>query len=421
MLKSKELLEKHIEKLCMSIITDTATCNKVYDFAKEKYNIPKGMTSDILCLRVSLSEVSEFILYCFLSSIENVLNINESKINYFYTEKEINMYSKSKYDLDNINFPIRFKMIQVTRDQWVGKISIEVLMKLRESQLINYNINAQRTMQRIIKDNKEIYKITLNETAIKAISNLFDKNIYIPTPFTLNIPLEIESDFYYDKDKCELVINSLRYFDITDGYHRYIAACRKSDSDKNFNYEMELRIVNFSEEKAKQFIYQEDQKTKMKKIDSNSYNLNNPGNLIAERLNQNPMCNLKGLISRNNGIINLGELAGLIDYLYFKGLPKDKENMTIIKVTKELLDNFNMLTEYNTFYLEKKYSYKQLCLVVYIFNQFYNKEKNNMCQIIDNCVNNINLLEDKRFYSKSPKRSIIKDIENLIEKCDEYV
>lgn len=33
--------------------------------------------------------------------------------------------------------------------------------------MINYNANAQRTMQRIIRGDKEIYKISLNKDAVK--------------------------------------------------------------------------------------------------------------------------------------------------------------------------------------------------------------------------------------------------------------
>lgn len=41
---------------------------------------------------------------------------------------------------------------------------------------------------------------------------------------------------------------------------------------------MEIRIVSFTEEKAKQFIYQKEQKTKMKQIDSAAMNQYSPAN-----------------------------------------------------------------------------------------------------------------------------------------------
>jgi hypothetical protein len=94
---------------------------------------------------------------------------------------------------------------------------------------------------------------------------------------------------------------------------------------------MELRIVNFTEDKAKQFIWQEDQKTQMRKIDSKSMNMNSSANIVVTRLNENVRCNLKGLISRNEGTIPFGELAELVDYFYFKGISKEKEGTTCKK------------------------------------------------------------------------------------------
>lgn len=421
MLKSKELLNKHLEDLVMSIITDNDICNNVYDYAKLKYEIPKSITSDLICMRTSFMETSDYILFCILDSIENAANIN-SKLSVFFTDKEISTYSETKYNVEKIEFPIRFKMIQISYDQWIGSISIKTVMKLRAAQLINYNINAQRTMQKIIKNNKEIYKITLNESATKSISALLKANAYIPTPLTLNIPQESDADFFYDNEKCELVIKKLPYFDITDGYHRYIAACKISDSDKNFDYKMELRIINFSEEKARQFIYQEDQKTKMKKVDSNSFNINNPGNIVAERMNQSSQCNLQGLIGRNSEIINLGELAGLINYFYFKNTNKDKEKILIISTTKELIEKFNLLTEYDNSYLEDKYSFKTLSIIMFIFANYEKKYNNiNMCELINNCISKADLLDNKRFYAKTPKKSAMNEIENLIKESDKNV
>ena len=46
----------------------------------------------------------------------------------------------------------------------------------------------------------------------------------------------------------------------------------------------------------------------MRKVDSNSYNMNRASNIVVTRLNESPMCNLQGLISRNQGIVNFGYL-----------------------------------------------------------------------------------------------------------------
>ena len=256
---------------------------------------------------------------------------------------------------------------------------------------------------------------------MSALKKLVSKNVYIPTPFTLNIPSDSNGDFYYDEDRCELVIKSLEAFDISDGYHRYVTFCAIHDEDKedNFNYNMELRVVNFPDDKVQQFIYQEAQQTKMRKVDSNSFNMNHSANVVVTRLNENPMCNLQGLINRNQGIIHFGYLADFVNYFYFKGITnKAREKSITITAIKELTDNFNMLTEYDSVYLEKEYSFKQLAAIMCMFEYFRDKDKKHMLDIMDKVIKGTEQLDNKKFYSKTPKKSMMNDIKEIIKECE---
>ena len=414
MLKAKEELEQYLEKEFYKITSDTEVCRKICDYCKDTYEIPRAITSDYLSFREVLTEASEFVLFCLLDSLETVLGQKRSQIQTYFVDKEINVYKASKFKVDKIKFPLKFKMIQISDDQWIGKIDFRMLMKLRAAQLIVYNENTQRTLQKIIRNEKEVYKIDINHSSVESIKKLYESETYIPTPLTLNIPHDTEFDFYYNDETNELVIKSLDHFDITDGYHRYIGACKACDSNKYFNYQMELRIVNFSEDKAKQFIYQEDQKTKMKKVDSDSLNMNKAANIAVTRINESSQCNLKGLIRRNGGLINFGNMADLVHYFYFKGITKDKERTVMISTVKDLIDDFNMLTEYDTKYLEKTYSYKQLVSIMFCFNYFKDKDKTNMCEIVDEVVKRAKGIDNTKFYSKVAKKSMMNEIEKLL-------
>ena len=415
MKKGRDELEKILDNICMNVALNTDLCNNIYDFVKEKYNIPKSVTSDLICFRMSMSEVSEFVLFCLLDAIIEIVNQNGS-LSDFYTEQEINKYSKSKYKIDKIKFPLRFKMIQVTNDQWIGSTTLHELLKFRAAQLINYNANTQRMLTKIINGNKEIFKITINKTAVNEIKNSCENRTFIPNTITLNIPTDKESDFYYDNDKCELVINKLESFDNIDGFHRLIALYKASDKDNKFDYNMELRIVNWDDSRCQTFIYQEDKRTPIKKIDAKSMNMNDMANIVVERLNNNINFNLKGLISRNDGIINFGELAELIRYLYFKNKTKqENENMFIISLVKYLCECFNALTEYDFKYLNEKYSFKQLSIVMYGFYIYQDKDRKYMCKIIDNAVFMQDNLTDKKFQSRVPRLAMINEIKKLYE------
>ena len=422
MLKDKIILEQYLESESIKIVTDFEKCKSLYDFTNKTYKIPKGLVSDLILLRKSFSEVSEFILFCLLDGIEKTSEITNSKLDEFFTMQEVQTYRKAIYETNSIKFPLVFKMIEISYDQWIGKISINQLMELRKAQLINYNVNAQRTMQKVIKGDKEVYKIALNWKAINQIKESYENKQFISNTLTLNIPADIESDFYYDKETSTLIINSLEHFDITDGYHRYIAACQIKDRDPEFDYEMELRIVNFSDDKAKQFIFQEDQKTKMKKIDSDSLNMTKAANMVVTKLNADYRCNLQGLIGRNGGLISFGELSEVVDYFYFKGITsKEKEKVAIIQTTKKLIDDFNHLTEYDTRYLEQKYSFKLLSIIGYCFRIYHDRDKDEVCKIIEEAYNKLEHLDIKKFYTKKLRKSLINEIEKIVKECEQYV
>lgn len=419
MLKDKKSLEQYIESESIKIIINPDTCKKLYDFVNKTYNIPKGLAADILSLRKSYSEVSEFVLFCMLDGLEKVNEIKKSKIDEYFTMQEVQTYRKAQYEVDTIKFPLVFKMIAISYDQWIGSISINQLMELRRAQLINYNVNAQRTMQKVIRGDKEMYKIALNWKAIDQIESSYKSKQFISNTLTLNIPTNTENDFYYDEESSSLIIKSLEHFDITDGYHRYIAACQRKDKDPEFDYAMELRIVNFSDDKAKQFIFQEDQKTKMKKIDSDSLNMTKAANMVVTKVNEDYRCNLQGLISRNNGLISFGELAEVVDYFYFKDVrAKEKEKITIINTTKTLVDNLNYLTEYDTKYLEQKYNFKLLVVICYCFNTYPNRNKDEVCQLINDVYLRLENLDIKKFYTKKVRKSLINEIEKIVKECE---
>lgn len=417
MLHDKTVLEQYLEKESIKIVVDKEKSKTLYNYMNDTYQIPKSLTADLISCRKSFSEVSEFILFCLLDSIEKTIGVTTSSLDKYFTMQEVQTYRKAKYEVETIKFPLVFKMVEIRDDQWIGKITVNQLMDLRKTQLINYNVNAQRTMQKIIKGAKEFYKIALNWNAIRQIVQSFMSSQYIPNTLTLNIPRDTESDFYYDEESSSLVINKLQYFDITDGYHRYISACQIKDKDDSFNYDMELRIVNFSDDKAKQFIFQEDQKTKMRKLDSNSLNMTKAANIVVSRMNEDTRCNLQGLISRNDGLISFGEFAEVIDYFYFREVKtKEKEKIAVINVTKKLINDFNFLTEYNTKYLEEKYTFLRLIIITYCFCTYADKKREDICRIIeyvDSKSENI----DKKKISTKIRKSLINEIDQLTKEC----
>jgi len=288
-------------------------------------------------------------------------------------------------------------------------------MQLRMAQLIHYNVNGQRTMKRIISGDKTEYVITLNRNAVKEIGNSFTAREFIPNTLTLNIPYEIESEFQYDDKKKQLIIYDLSRFDMSDGYHRYMGMCAAQDSNPQFNYPMELRITNFPETKVRQFIFQEDQKTKMSKVDSDSMNMNNAANIALENLNADPGFIFKGAIGRNAGQIPFAEFAKVVQYYYFNGVSKKKERLQIVIAQKELKQIFNELVEFDISYLEKTFSPIEVLSILVIFKECPNCSIEEKIEALENVKSNLTKEDTKRLNMRTVTNRHIKTIMHLAE------
>lgn len=356
-MKKKDELCKSIEQVLRTRANDQRKTRKdVIDLCTDS-----GMTieicSDFISGRIDVETANDFQLYHLMAYYQKIHELTTKETNY-YSKSEIDKYSKTKYEVKEIKFPIRISAIPVTQDQWIGVTSVKQLMEFRDAQLIYYNENTQRTLQRIIDGSVQFFKIMLNKTAVESIRGLLKKELFIPNTITLNIPQEDVGQIHYDEATKELVISEIDHFDIIDGYHRYIALSNEYNINKAFDYPMELRIVCFEETKAQQFIHQEDQKTEMKRLDSDAYNQNDLGNIICQRLNENS--NLRGMIGLNNAIINKGVMRRFIDlYLGQKG-----DNKKILEYTKMFRDKYNNLVENNPNLLDKEWSWQFIAATV---------------------------------------------------------
>ena len=390
MLKDKKALEQYLDEQCDRIVVDNNKCKNVYSYANETYNIPKGIILDFVSKRKSMSEATEFVLFILLDSIHNALKDDKKilDVDSFYTMQEAKFYKNSKYEVEKIEFPLTFKMIQVTNDQWVGTISVKELMQLRKAQLVNYNSTTQRGLKRIVKGEKELYHIAINKKAVKDITNALNNKTFISNALTFNIPMDTEYDFYYNEETHELIINKLEHWDCIDGFHRWLAICSAFDMDNNFEYSFEIRIVNWETSKCQTFIYQEAQHTPIKKAIASSLNMNKDANIIVERINNNVNCNMKGLISRNDGIINFADMAMLVDWFYIKNnKEKGSSNTLNLKIIRELTNNINILTESNNKYLEERWDYVLLLSSMCVFD--YCKNNNIGLKDIDSLIDKV--------------------------------
>lgn len=349
---------KKMTNILESKITDKKYLKEITNKLNERYGIPADFSFSYITLQNEFIDLNESMLFWFAEIILG------KEISNYYFKDEINGYSKLKFQSNTIEFPLRIPMIQIKHNQWIGKITAKQLIKLRDAHMINYNKNAQRTMQHVVKGDIEYYRITLNKNAVKKMEELYDSGSFIPNTITLNIPVN-DSEFEYDERNKELIIKKLEYFDIIDGYHRYIAISNLSNF-QDFDYEMELRITNFDDNRSQQMIWQEDQKTKMSKVNSESYNHDLYCNRIVDYLNDSNV--LRGKIKRYNGIIDPALLSNAINGIYFKKLTKKDADKTWMMIRSDIENKFNKLIEENPELITTdKWTYPFILAVVFSF------------------------------------------------------
>ena len=351
-------LDQRLFKLAASV--DRKDKNKLYDTLEEMYNIPISISADFLTGNKDFSEANTAMAFAFLTVL------SEKELRKFFSDREIETYKGMKYERSELKLPLVFIVTQISDDQWIGSIDMQKLMDLNTAGLINYNPETQRPMKRIINGREVSYKISINEGAVRQIkSSMLDGN-YIPDDITINMPIETTEYNYHDG---KMYITELTRLDIIDGYHRFLAMARIHNEDPSFNCPMELRLTAFSQEKAQQLIYQKDQKTQMTKDESASFNQYDNGNIICQRLNEDPGFNLQGKVTRN-GNIRQKDLAALINIFYYKGVgKKEKDNKRLlINIKNDLKKRFNVLTEEIPEYFEKVYSGMDLYCIIFAFS-----------------------------------------------------
>lgn len=401
MLRDREELDTYLAKLRSK---DGINLQAIYDELEEKYNIPIYFSSDILTGKKEFAEVNKVQAFCFLSVMK------PDMVSSYFTEKEINDYSKAKQKYKKAKLPIIFdEMVQINDNQWIGHSSIQQLMQLKDALLINYNPETQRPMRRFVNGNDELYRISVSWSAVSEIENLIREGNYIADDITLNIP---DGAIFVYKDQ-KIIISEISKLDIIDGYHRYLAFARIYNENPDFDMQIELRITSFSVQRSQQYIWQKDQKTKMTKIDSQSFNQFDSANVICERLNQDILFNLQGCITRNDSIIKLQQLAILIDYFYVKKYSTKEIRTKMVETTKIIRDKFNIITSQDEEYMTKPYDFKKLFTVIYVFaSDVTNSE---MLDAIRYCAPRVRELDNKLFNPDKIRAKLINETNKIFD------
>lgn len=334
MLKDRTIINQKMKDDLKKLRSDKNLINDIAEKVKVEYNVPITDSIDFFTLYKSAEAYTDFELFAMLSVYDSRFTKG------VFTPLEIKMYSTMKKEEDNVKFPLVFDMIEIGNDQYIGRISCQDIIKYGKANLITYNIEQQRILKKKIKGENTFWQIDIDSKQVDAIATSYMENEFIPNTITFNMPED--TDFEYTDGK--LIINSMSTFYITDGYHRYLGLKRatflKGEIDKN----MELRITWFPDKKAKQFIWQEDQKHQMTRVEATSLKQNTNGTQIVELLNND--CGLFSNEIKVGGLISSTKLIVIINSIFTVNNRKD-----MIDIKNKLKESIlTISSKYNELY-----------------------------------------------------------------------
>ena len=320
----------------------------------KKRNYLKAATHSILLQQRPLSDVSDKEIYWVIDGLNETLSENgesnlvkDFKIKDIFTDKEIQKYSKSKFEnVTETIYPISFKVLKISDDQWLSTISSKKLFELYKNQIINYNKNTQRPLKEVTKHGIKTYKINKNKQSVNAIKEDLKKGLFIPNCLTFNINMDNPSNEYYvDEENGELVLENGQ-FDLIDGFHRYSAITELLLENPDIKFNFGIWIMNFDENKSCRFIAQEDKRNKINKTYTKSLDALNGDNFssrIVQVLNENNNSPFKGKLTRyNDSNINYDDIVITINDNF-----KCSTRMEANRLSENIIKSFEILEDDN--------------------------------------------------------------------------
>ena len=355
MLRDMSELSEAIYQTAVRHIADQKWFLQKTGEANRRFNMPLDVASDYLNGNRRAKDDDWFTGFVLASMVDKAL------VAKYFTPMEISQYKTQKFESRTLS-KIRLPMLQVAKDQWIGATTFQYLMQIEDSHLMCYNENTQRVPRaRRKSDGGVTYEPYVSRKSVKEIAAAFKRGDFIPNTITFNVrePNEfVYEDGFFIMEKFP---KGQPIFDIIDGYHRYRAMRQIYISDPGFDYQMELRIVSFSTEKARQFVYQESLRNKMRKVDAASFDQNSHENQIIDDLNETAP--FRNMFTGADAKIDRAVMAAAMRCNYFR-TADTRTRERKVEVKKILLQKGRLLEEEEPELFERKWTAEDIAAFI---------------------------------------------------------
>lgn len=378
--KTKTDLTVAIKKAIYSI-SDSSIEEKIIKKLIER-GYTRGVASDILEGNVLLETISQIELGLMAEVIYNASELSFIKPSIFLEEAEINQVKKYKIKKrkEDKNLLVFENVTQVMPDIWTVVLSPKQIADLYRNNAVTYDFNTQRESENIEFNDTIIKVAKVNWASVEEIQDLLIKNNFISNTITFNVPIEYMDSIKFDPEKRTLMIID-KVLKILDGFHRNLAiigALRVADIKCNFT----VKITCFNDDKANQYIVQEDKRNPISKTHLKSIDSTDRIATIISTLNQSNNSELKGMIATDYRLVDSGKALIKFNFMYniISKLWNPESIMETNRISEHLTSFFNQLVgtfpnEFKDFIVQSRkvnsINKEQMFFIYIILAQYY--------------------------------------------------
>jgi hypothetical protein len=300
--KLENELYKYFERFCRN----KKVIEKIKDEFKER-GVSPAEIEKILDAKVLLKGVNPDIqcLLCRMFYEET----NEEMINpqKYFNEAEIKRASSFKIEVKTQEkFPIVFEKVEKVHDDVHSfYLDAQQIVDLYSKNLIIWNKETQRQtkIKNISGDYVEIPDI--NNNSVDEISDRILKGKQMTNHITLNLLKNSEESYEYSSKNEKLTIYSGE-IDIIDGAHRCFGIIKAVRTNPEVQFKIGVYLTNYSVDKAREFIRQENKRNDIKKSHLETFDSENSAMTITNDINTHSKCDLSGKITTHKINLDLG-------------------------------------------------------------------------------------------------------------------
>ena len=338
-----EKLKKAVYEISINTVEQETIINNLSKRGYELGYISSVLEGNVVFDSLDLMDLGVFALEIHKISGDNLINPKR-----YFEDIELDRITNYRVELqqDVLKYPVVFEDVRrVAHNIWSVIVPAEFIAQLGRSNMLNYEFKTQREPKTIEAKDGIILTPSINPKSVMEITDEILKKTFKPNTLTFNVPFQDSDNFKYDENTKKWMLIDGK-MDILDGYHRYlsiVAATRIQETGYNF----ELRLTNFDEDEANDFIVQEDKRNPISKEYIKSIDNSSLITQIITKLNQSNKSELRGRITTDKVSIVKGFSLVRFDTMY-KSVNKLWNPRTINEantISNYLRDFYNILVD----------------------------------------------------------------------------